>query len=176
MPTTINDKLGYLATTTEMLSEIHNGKAFSISLDGSIGVASSILMLGRVGDKEIHFHNINGTFGKGNIRITLFEDPTITAEGTPITATNMNRAFTDTHTMSVFTAPTVTDNGLDIGSVFFPITGGGAHTAGATGGIAGGRVLKRNTDYIMKIENTDNAEVSFGTSLIWVESNVLTAE
>ena len=176
MTTTTNDRLGYLATTDELTNEIHNGRAYAISSDGTIAAGQSMIILGKVGNREVHFHNINGEFSQGNIRITLFEAPTITSNGTPILGTNMNRTFSDTHTMSVFMTPTITANGLKIGSIFFPLTGGGAHIAGASGGIASDRVLKKNTNYIIRIENVDNATVSLGANFIWSESNTTTAE
>jgi len=170
MGTTTKDKLGLLGTTTELNTAIHEGKAYSLDKDGTIALESSISLLGRVSDKEIHFHSFGGNFQKGKIRISLYEAPTITADGTPITAqTNLNRNFADTSNMLLFDTPTVSDNGLKISGTFVPITGSGANTESSSPSVAGGRVLKKNTDYLIVVENLDNASCAYGINFIWAE-------
>lgn len=170
--TTINDKLGYIATTNEQQTEIHNGHMYEIDADGSIPALSSLLFLGKVGDKEVHFHTIAGQFAKGGIRISLFEAPVISNNGTTRLGTNLNRNYKDNHTLQVFSSPTVTSNGYELPSVFFPLTGLGVNVLSASISLAGGRILKRNTDYLIKIENTDNSAVKYGVNFIWSESDV----
>jgi len=170
MGTTTKDKLGLLGTTTELNTALHDGKAYSFSQDGTIPQESSIILLGRVADKEIHFHSFAGKFQKGDIRISLYEAPTIIADGTPITThSNLNRNFSDDSTMFLYDTPTVTDNGIKIGGTFEPLTGGGANTQSSAPSVSGNRVLKKNTDYLFVIENLDNASCSYGINYIWSE-------
>jgi hypothetical protein len=172
--TTVNDKLGYIASSTEQQTEIHNGNMFGLDKEGTIPASSSIVLLGKVGAKEIHFHSITGQFAKGGIRISLFEAPTTTLNGTPVSGKNFNRNYSDAHTIQIFNAPTVTDNGTPLPSIFHPLTGVGVNILNANLSIGGGRVLKRNTDYLIKIENTDSSTVAYGINLLWSESTVST--
>ena len=174
MATTINDKLGYIATTDELQSSIHNGIAYGFSGDGTINASSSLSFLGRTGNKDVHFHFFGGNFSKGDIRLSLYEAPTVTNDGTEITsATNLNRNFDDDNSLTIYQAPTVTDNGLKISGAYSPIAGGGAHTNPADTEIAGGRVLKRNTDYLIVIQNVDTASVDYGMNFVWTEHTVI---
>ena len=170
MPTTNNDKLGLLGTVTELNNAIHDGKAYSFDVDGTLLLTSSMTLMGRVVDKEVHFHELEGEFQKGAIRITLYEAPTTTADGTLITAhRNMNRNYSDASNMLLYSEPTVTDTGSKVASAYAPLTGGGANTQPSQRAIAGGRVLKKNTDYLIVIENLDNADCTYGIDYIWSE-------
>jgi hypothetical protein len=172
MGTTIRDKLGLIGITSKLNTAIHDGKAFSIDVDGTIPLSSSISLLGRVQSKEVHFHILEGAFQKGDIRISLYETPTLTTDGTPLTTfRNMNRNFSDTGDMLLFGTPTFSSSGLKVSSSFSPLTGGGANTQPSSTGIAGGRVLKKNTDYLIVIENLDNSACSYGIHFIWSEYN-----
>ena len=170
MATSISDKLGYLPIVSELQSAIHNGIAFGVDWDGTIAGSSSLILLGKATTKDIHFHILEGRFEKGDVRISLYEAPTTTANGTQIiTVANLNRNFTDTNTLSIYLAPTVTLNGTKIGGSFDPLAGLGSGTQSSKLGVAGGRVLKKNTDYLIVVENLDTASVSAGLDFIWAE-------
>ncbi|MCW8932205.1 MAG: hypothetical protein OQL19_18470 [Gammaproteobacteria bacterium] len=166
----IVDEVGGLVVIDEVISNIHSGFAFGIDASGTLAASSSLVLLGDVGDKEVHFNQIDGNFSQGNIRITLYEAPTITANGTPLTPYALNRANIQANTIQVYSAPTVTANGTSIGSKFLPLSGGGANTQPVNGSIANSRVLKRNTKYLMVITNeTTNDTVDFGVNIVWTE-------
>ena len=176
MPTTNNDKLGLLGTVSELNNAIHNGKAYSFDVDGTLALTSSISLMGRVQDKEVHFHALTGEFQKGNIRITLYESPTLTADGTLLTThRNMNRNYSDNSDMLLYDTPVFTSEGTFVASTFSPLTGSGNNINSAQSAIAGGRVLKKNTDYLIVIENLDGTECTFGIHYIWSEHEESTA-
>lgn len=171
MHTSNSDKLGYQPTTSELNTSIHNGFCFSYDADGVIPKNSSIMLLGKTGNKEVHFHSFGGLFEKGDVRITLYEAPTVTANGTPVFGANMNFTYQDDHELLIFSAPTITNNGVKKASVFAPISGGGANVHPSTLGIAGGRVLTKNTDYLIVVTNLDtNAACAYGVNFIWSEN------
>ena len=170
MGTSISDKLGYLATSNELQTAIHNGIAYGTDWDGTINGESSIKFLGKITTKDVHFHILEGNFEKGDVRVSLYEAPTITANGTLITSvTNLNRNFVDSSTVSMYLAPTTTGNGTKIGGSYVPISGLGSGVQSSRVGVAGGRVLKKNTNYLIVIENIDTSAVTAGISFVWDE-------
>jgi hypothetical protein len=123
------------------------------------------------GDKQIHFDAISAEFQKGGIRLWIYESPTTTANGTSQTSVNMNFASLKNSTLSLYLSPTITSNGTKKLAKLFPLTGSGANTSPASGDIAGGRVLKANTKYLFRVENTDNSACVFGINFIWHDDN-----
>ena len=170
MGTSISDKLGYLATSNELQTAIHNGIAYGTDWDGTINGENSLKFLGKITTKDVHFHVLEGSFEKGDIRISLYENPTITADGTAVTTiANLNRNFSDDNTVSMYLTPTATGNGTKIGGSYVPISGLGSGVQSSKAGVAGGRVLKKNTNYLIVIENLDTFAVKGGLTFIWDE-------
>jgi len=170
----IQGKYNGITIITEDARAIHDGLEFSIGGDGTIAKATSISFLGITGDEQVHFDEVIGQFSQGNVRFTLFEGPTITDNGTPITPTNSNFESTNAAELQTFLNPSVSANGTAKASAFLPLTGGGANVTPSSGGIAGGRVLKRNTTYLILIENEDvNTGVDYDVTFNWHESDII---
>ncbi len=167
------DPTGGVYVNDEVQHAIHGGNAFSFSADGTIPATSSLYFMWTTGDKQIHFMTFSGDFQKGGIRLSFYEAPTTTANGTLQTSVNMNFNSVNASTMALYSDPTITTNGTLKGQRFLPITGGGANVSPVGGDIAGGRILKANTKYLFRIENTDNSTCSFGVGFVWYDSNIL---
>lgn len=164
---TATDLTGGIYVVDEIRHAVHSGDAYSYDVDGTIAAESSIYVLGATGDKQIHFDSLLGNFSKGGIRLSLYESPTVTSNGTLQNSVNLNFASSNTSTMAIYSAPTITDNGILKTSLFIPITGVGVNVSPAAGGIANGRVLKQNTLYLLQIQNTDTSACPFGISFNW---------
>lgn len=167
------DPTGGIYVLSEMTHGIHKGDAYSFSADGSILGASSLYFMGVTGNKQIHFDLFSGDFQKGGIRISFYESPTTTLDGTAQTPINMNFASANISTMLLYSTPTITTNGTIKATKFLPITGSGSNIPPAAGELAGGRVLKANTKYLFRIENTDAVACSFGVNFVWHDSDVV---
>jgi hypothetical protein len=167
------DHTGGIYTTDELTHAVHKGVAYSYAADGSVAALSSLYFLGTTGAKQVHFQLFSGDFQKGGIRISLYEAPTTTADGTAQIPVNMNFVSTNVATLLLFSAPTVTANGTLKAARFLPLTGVGVNTASANGDIAGGRVLKANTKYLFRLENTDATACTFGINFAWIEEDVI---
>lgn len=167
------DPSGGVAVNDELQNAIHSGNAYGLDADGTIAATSSLYFLGITGAKQIHFDVISADFQKGGVRLWLYEAPTVTANGTAQTTANLNFASANVSTMSVFLSPTITANGTKKSSKFFPLTGVGVNVAPRSGDIAGGRILKPNTKYLFRLENTDSSTCSFGANFVWHDSDVL---
>lgn len=162
---------GGLKFISEANSFVHEGVAFGIDIDSTLVNGASIYLLGVTTTKEIHFEQVTGDFSTGGIRFELFEGTVTTAGGAAVTAYALNRASSSAQTM-VVTAPVagdITSTGTKIGGAFLPLTGSGAHIQPASGGMAGGRVLKTGTKYLIKITNESGATVSYGIGFVWGE-------
>lgn len=168
------DNMGGLVHYDELQHAIHKGEAFAFDAEGSIPANTSIYLMGITGAKEVHFDSFSGDFSQGNIRITLLEDGTTSANGTLQTPYRLNRVIPATNTLILYTAPTVLTDGNKMSGRFLPLSGGGANTAPRSGVIAGGRVLKPNTKYLFKITNTDaNTANVYGINFTWYETTIL---
>jgi hypothetical protein len=162
-----------LRTEDELSTFIHEGFAWCVDVDGSLLASGSLLLLGVTGDKEVHFLGINGLWSSGDIRYTLYEAPTVTANGAALSPCALNRPLADTSTMTIYSGPTVTENGngTKVGGAFLPGTGVGVNLQSVSGGIAGGRVLKKNTKYLIEITNESAITASYGINFTWGEAN-----
>lgn len=169
----VADKTGSMATVNELQNAIHDGNAYSFDMDGTINASSSVYMLGITGDKQIHFDLFSASFAKGGIRLWLYEAPVTTANGVAQTSVNMNFASIKNSTMQLFSSPTITSNGTKKATEFFHLTGVGANVLSASGEIAGGRVLKQNTKYLFRIENTDTSSCQYGVNFEWHDSDMM---
>jgi hypothetical protein len=169
----VADPTGAFATTTELQEAIHRGDAYSFDVDGTIGIDTSIYFVGIIGGKQIHFDNLLLYLEKGDIKLWIYESPTLTDNGTQQTPINMNFASGNTSVLSLYSDPTITDNGTKKVSTYFPLSGGGANTSPEKGSIASGRVLKANTTYLFRLQNLDNSSCDFGINFIWHDSDYI---
>lgn len=165
-----------LTVVTETNRAKHDGTDFSVDAEGTLIRATALVILGVTGSKQVHFDEFIGRFSQGNVRISLYEAPTVTANGTPISTTCSNFEQNNPSQLAVYSTPTVTTNGVRKALVRLPLTGGGANVSGAEGGIAKGRVLKRNTQHLFIIENLDaNVDITYGLNFEWHESGIILA-
>jgi hypothetical protein len=171
----LTDPTGGMYVVNELQNAIHREEAFSIQSIGTIAAGATLNVLGRTGDKEVHFGPFRMSTSKGFMSITFYEAPTTTADGTPITSLNRKRDSLNTATLATFDSPTVTNNGLflenttiyDTGS-----TGGGANSSFIQGNssLDAYWVLKPNTDYLIAFQNTDVVDpVDYSVHFIWAE-------
>jgi len=158
---------------TELQRAIHDGRAFSLEADGQLtAVTPTLDFLGVTGDKQIHFDSLGGLFSQGGVRISLYEAPTVSANGTPVTPTNMNFASTNTSSMAIYSGPTITDPGTRKVSPYFPATGVGVNVSPANASVANGRVLKANTQYLFRVTDEAAVTIGYGVTFIYHESDV----
>lgn len=170
----IQGKYNAITTLGESTRAIHDGTEFTITAEGSIPASGSVKFLGVTGTNQVHFDEFVGDFAQGDIRISLYESPTVTDNGTLTPGICDNHEKNTTAEMLVYAGPTTSANGTLKSKRFLPLTGGGANVSPRNGGIAKGKVLKRNTTYLFLIENLDtNTAVSYGAEFSWHESDII---
>lgn len=156
-----------ISSTTAL---IHAGKCFDVSTHGTILTTASAYLLCKTGDIVVHFHNINVVASQGNMLISFYEAPTVTANGTLKDTPNRNCISTNISQSKVYEAPTVTVDGTLKGSnLIVPST----TLAGAQqGGEEGEWVLKPNTDYIIKLTNQAASTTTYNASFFYYETEL----
>ncbi len=157
----------FFITIDDIHARIHQGNLYEANnLATSVAVASpKRFLIITPGIKAIHFaYEVES--GAGGIKVELFEDTIVSANGTAIVLMNQNRLSSNIATLQIFEGPTVTADGTQI-----DIHQSGTTTSGGkiSGHISFNRefILKKNTNYQMKI--TTLAQVDVSTEFDWYE-------
>lgn len=115
---------------------VHMGKAYSITTAGTIAGETTKYMLSLGGNKEVHFDKFRLTASNGNMTVALYENPTVTANGTLLTPMSRNRSDIQAATKFTYANPTVTTEGTLLDTANIYDTGSiGSHLAQGVGAI-----------------------------------------
>ncbi len=120
----------------------------------------------KTGDKAAHFifNNLKDT--DKTIYISLIETPTLTDWTTQIPVYNANRSSTTNPTLTIFSDPTWISGWTIIDFFFLPAEN---KNVGETAQIDKEWILKKNTSYVVKIENQVAQATNFITKCFWYE-------
>lgn len=156
--------------TPYLAHHMFDGDMYILSSVRSIGAGATVYIQGKFGANKF-FHTIERRHafeGGGPYTVDLIEAPTITDGTTAAFAANMNRGSTNTHEALFFGDPTGVSGGTVIDTLFMASSGTGSNTAG-TGVVGFERILKKSTDYVIRIVNGGGAS-TFYTSVLFYES------
>lgn len=167
------DQLGGVIVYDEEQHAIHSGDAYSFSTHGTLASAGVLTLLGRIGNKQVHFDGMNVDFQSGGILLEFIEAPTVTATGTIQSVRRKNRVSVKANILDVYLGATATGGTIIFDSLPPVVSGQGNKTESATSGVVKGWVLKSNTDYIIRFTNTNLVTVTFDANFGWHESSVL---
>ncbi len=176
VPVEVDPVNNALTVTDPVHMNTHKGRTYEVQLNG-IQVASfaSIAMLVRV-DPGYSLHCREGHQSGGVSIAGLYEQPTVTAPGTPLNVINRNRrAFAPAARALVYGAPTTTADGtiLAFGPSF--LTGGTA--IGTLSGESEGFnewVLREGFDYMIRVINSDSANPQdLSMTLVFYEQKIV---
>ena len=153
---------------------IHEGKVFhwAQKVTGITNGATSQFMLRTAAFNYPHIHRFRMNTGDGDVDINMYEDITVSADGTLLTNIfNLNRNSSNTSDMSLYAAPTVTDSGTLVHTLWLPPSGSqGQHFTGVSNAEAGEEwVLKPECDYMFELENLSGGTISAWFELFWYE-------
>lgn len=133
---------------------VHDGRVFLAShRTDAVANDDSLTALVITGSKSVHLDavcNLGGDF-----YIDVYEDATLSDNGTEIDVVNAARYSDNTPVASIYHTPTITDNGTRIRMLYES----GGRTGNAQGGAGGGEVrapeivFKKNTNYLIVITN-----------------------
>lgn len=167
------DPLGGVSVYNEKQTSIHHGESFGFSAHGSLAIGASITLIGRVTSKEVHFDGMGIDLANGGILLEFIEAPTVSVLGTPQSSRRKNRAIANTATMSIYSGATVTGGTLVFSSLPPLVSGQGNSKIESSAAIEEGWVLKRNTDYAIRLTNQSGIATAWNASFGWHESNIV---
>lgn len=133
---------------------IHDGLAWSVSIDcGSIDSLAKKYILFKNTTEYMHFRSYTFEAIDGPFLVKLFENPTITADGTLQVEKNRKTMASDDSSLEVYLSPTVTSNGT---LLEYDILGGSFKSGGSVSGTFQEWILDLNTSYLLELHNVGN--------------------
>jgi len=157
-----------LTTIESEHARIHSGKAFQLSdkITGLLSTSSHYFLIDP--SVPIHWRDYKFLTDGAPVDIELFENPTVTANGSALTPLNRNRLSTTVSTAAVYTNPTVTADGtrLYIDGI---VGSGDKKSTGSTEGIAGEWIIDGGNTYLLKLTNNDTVTIGYIYQFFWYE-------
>ena len=140
---------------------IHDGDMFQADrLEEGVANDGTVEMLIKVPAGGVAHASFTAQAG-GDARLQLFEGPTITADGTPVTPVNRNRTSTKVSAVSVFHTPTTSAAGTPLPDKLIAGGSGGNSAGGQTEPFAEWN-LKADEDYLFRITNISGVAQNIG--------------
>jgi hypothetical protein len=156
---------GGLVTIDSVHKRIHDGQLFSASsfvLELADDAVSMILI------RVASFAHMALQAGcGGNAEIEFFEGTTTSADGSALATPNHNRASATVATTLVFSGPTPTGDGTELGTGFIPGGTGGNAIGGSTSSFAEW-ILDAN-DYMVRLTNRAGTTQPASIQVVWYE-------
>ena len=161
----------FLGRDTPYVSQhLFDGELYLITSIRSKGAGATVYLQGKFSDRLFHVISRAHSFdGGGPFTVDVVEAPTITDGTTPVIARNMNRNSAKTHQAIFFSDPTAVSGGTVIETLLLPAGGVGSNTSGVGSTLGAERILKQNTDYVIRIANAGGAS-TFNTVVLFYES------
>jgi hypothetical protein len=136
----------------------------------SINTGANFYVALKVGAKPVVLLNLSFAFGTGTAstagNVTLFEGPTGLTAGSGLVAYSLDRVDVNTPTLVVEGGAGVTTPGTQVGaSAYYR----GVNTLGIQASPVLTHRLKANTNYVLRINNTDAAAQVADVYLAWYE-------
>lgn len=153
----------------EVSQAIRDGVAFQVDGRNSLANGASMIFIAKVGALPLHFINFSLEVSAGEVVMELFENPTITSNGTLVSSNNKNRVSTNTSLTACYGGGTVSSNGTLIAKHSILSAGQGAFTLGGSGGFGGEWLLKPNEDYLFKITNNSGSTIQYSINFYYFE-------
>lgn len=149
--------------------EIHSGSHYFYASHHDVAKAGSIDHLIITPDTTKWAHMIIAVSSTaGQVHVELFEDATVSANGTLEPTMNRNRNVADNNTTEIYETPTVTTTGTVIDSSSF---GTNNKNTSVGGGERGNNeiVLKQNSIYLFRVTETNVAATTVNILFDWYE-------
>jgi hypothetical protein len=174
------DPHGGFIMSTEWQNAIHEGRAFSCGgYDTALAGSGKLKFLCRTTTAQIHLEGLSILASAGGLLISIYKNPTVDADGTPLTPYNMNEAYeAEPSTVSLFSAPTVqagNEGTLTMPEIYIPATGVGVNVSDKEATMARGKVFDSDADHLVVIENKGTLGVALGWGFFFHKSDKILA-
>ena len=149
---------------------IHEGTFFETSVHATLSAGATYnIVLTTNASRYIHYRASRISCSADKLKISLYEDCTVTA-GATVTPYNHNRNCTAATTVIIVKTANVTADGTLILQSF--IGGGtavGGNYMGGEGERANGWILKQSTNYCLRLENGSSGSNIVNVNQVWYE-------
>lgn len=167
----VDEITGALSTIPVVHHEVHEGETFTVSwYSASVannGVLAILLQVGNTHSPHMTFIVACG----GHCQMELVENPTVTAEGTPLVISNMHRQGGGASSCTAHHTPTVAG-----GDVLLNVAEPGGEGPKATGSTTRANtewILHRNMAYLVRGTNRSGAAQIMSVQLEWYEESTI---
>ncbi len=147
----------------------HAGATFSCSGNGTIPALGIKYYHIKTGANVVHFIHYDFVSTLANADVILFEGPTLTDDGTPMSVYNKNRISSKTPTVQSFADPAISGS-LEGTELEYDKMVGGKQSGGATFDEGGYEwVLPPNASYLLKYMNNANQDDDTTHKFVFLE-------
>lgn len=164
-------ELNAVRTISNDNSLVHQGRGFTHSNNHTVANGANLdHLIVTPTDVDMHLRIWQIKANDGPCTISAYEGTVVSANGTPEVTGNNNRQSIITPRTLLYVGPTVTSVGSQLEDNFIGSTGGGAHVS--VGESAESQIewlLKRNTNYLLRINNASGASTRIHIRLFWYE-------
>ena len=152
---------------------IHDGFAFHCT-NRTVGVAngaSADLLVSVPAGAYPHITAFIFSLSDSPIDLETYEGVTTSDDGTLLSRFNRNRNSSNTPTVEMFSAPTITDLGTRVHDRYVPDAGGqGSNQVGSlTPNLGEEWILRPATKYIVRLTNNSGGSLTYGMEALWYE-------
>ena len=158
--------------TNETHEAVHDGTAYDEQIEISgLGKGASTDIYITTGANFLFVQDIRLYAGEGDIRISLYEDVTVSAPGAAeLEPVCRNRDLRSTPTTVFYQNPTITDIGTSIAEQWLPPTQAGTGAEGFRIAIGSDQwLMDNNTAYVIRLLNRSKQSVDLFFDMAWVE-------
>jgi len=155
---------------------VHQGEAFiASSKQTGLTDASSEVIRIKTGSNYTAHLRAAIRFGRGDIDVDIYEGATFSADGTEITPYNLNRASSLSAETAIYVGPTVSTDGTLIQDAWVEPTAAGQGNRPGDGSAFFGQsdndeiILKKDTEYLLRITNNSGATIDWALAFEWYE-------
>jgi len=157
-------KRAYAELSTEPNDLAKRGLVYLLARFFDVPATASVSFVLETNGQEVQFEFYDLTSVDLPIRAELIEGPTFTKFGSAISGRNLNRNFSDTHTVGLSAA-----SGISGGTVIASELMGAGTKTGGQFSTQRAQVLKNDTDYVMIFHNAGNQSSRCHINLGWSE-------
>lgn len=168
-----DEETGASVTIDVVHHEVHEGEMFHASYtNAALGNGNAVEMLFHVGG-AVDAHTVFEVFAGGQVTVSLYESPTVGANGTALNIYNMNRGITATSNSQVYHTPTISDTGSVALVNNRVLPGGTSPQTRVGGGIRSGAewILAPGKNYFLRVSNTSGGTIAVNIGLEWYEED-----
>jgi hypothetical protein len=147
------------------------GLVYTFTKQVTLPANGTLEILGKTDGRNAHFFNFTLEAEQGGFELRLYEDPTVSDEGTEETLICRNRIKVTTPTLTVFSAPTVTSPGTLLSLIGIPETTSAVSRQPLEQAENREWILDDGSYYLYEVTNLTGSDIVIYLYYDWFETN-----